>query len=280
MRVTTTFAILLAFPATALPQQGIVPWAERSTARPSILGKIDFQQRLNQQIPLDLFFRDDTGKQVQLGDYFGKRPVVLQLVYYQCPMLCTLALNGTLRAFRASSFTAGREFEAVTVSINPEETPALAGAKKAVYLGKYGRPAAANGWHFLTGQEPAIHALADAVGFQYAYDPASKQYAHTTGLLVLTPEGRVARYQYGVEYSARDLEFSIVDASHGKIGSPAEKFLLFCFHYDPAAGKYSTAVMNILRASSIAVFLALGTFIAVMVRRDQRKKPPLREVRA
>ncbi len=273
------FVLVLALAAPALPQQGIVPWAERTASQPSILKKVDFEQRLGAQVPLDLFFRDEAGRTVRLGDYFGRRPVVLQLVYYKCPMLCTLALNGLLRAFRATHFTAGREFEAVTVSINPQETPALAGAKKAVYLGKYGRPEAARGWHFLTGQEPAIHALADAIGFHYAYDPASGQYAHTTGFVVLTPAGRIARYQFGVEYSARDLQFSVMDASGGKIGTPVEKFLLYCFHYDPAASKYTATVMHILRATSIATFLALGTFIIVMVRRDRRNKLPLQEAR-
>jgi protein SCO1/2 len=266
---TLGFFLLL---AAALPAQEMVPWVKRTPPRPDILSKVGFEQRLNAQAPLDLPFRDEHGRQVRLGEYFGKKPVVLQLVYYKCPMLCTLALNGLLRTFRALPFTAGKEFTAVVVSINPEETPALAAAKKASYLEKYRRPGAEEGWHFLTGPQSSISALAEAVGFRYAYDPKSQQYAHTTGFLVLTPDGRIARYQYGVEYSAADLRLSLVEASNGKIGTPVDQVLLYCFHYDPAEGKYSAAIMNVLRLASAGVLMALVAFIALMIRRDRRRE--------
>jgi protein SCO1/2 len=192
---------------------------------------------------------------------------VLSLVYYECPMLCTLALNGQLRLYRGLDFTAGEQFEIVTVSINPREAPALAAAKKASYLDKYRRKGAERGWHFLTGPEQSIRALADAAGFHYEYDPASNQYAHATGLMVLTPEGRIAAYQYGVEYSPADLRQALIGASDGNIGTPVEQLLLYCFHYDPATGKYSMAILNMVRAGAIATFVALVTFVIVASRR-------------
>jgi protein SCO1/2 len=256
--------------------QGIVPWAQRNelpaSMQPPVLQKVSIDQQLNAQVPLSLVFRDETGKQVRLGDYFGHRPVVLQLVYYQCPMLCTLAMNGLLRAFRAMQFTAGSQFEAVMVSINPSETPALAAAKKRTYIAEYRRPGAEAGWHFLTGDEPSIKALADSVGFHYAYDPASKQYAHATGFMVLTPQGRVAAYQLGVEYSARDLRLSLVNASSGRIGTPVDRILLYCFHYDPSTGKYSAAVFNIVRAAAIFAVFGLAFGIVLMARRGRRRR--------
>ncbi len=249
--------------------QGIVPWVERTKPRPDLLKKVALEQRLNARVPLDLVFRDEHGRPVPLGTYFGKRPVVLSLAYYECPMLCTLALNGQLRAFRSLDFSVGREFEVVVVSINPRETPALAAAKKATYLSSYRRAGAADGWHFLTGTEPSIRALADAVGYRYEYDPESKQYAHPTGLIVITPEGRIAAYQYGVEYSARDLRLALVGASDERISSPVAEVLLYCFHYDPATGKYSLAILNLVRAGAAATILALLAFILIASRRHR-----------
>ena len=250
-----------------------VPWVERSKARPDLLKKVGFDQKLNAQVPLGLVFRDESGHSVQLASYFGRKPVVLSLVYYECPMLCTLALNGQLRLYRGLDFNVGDQFEVITVSINPRETPALAAAKKASYLSRYRRPGADLGWHFLTGAEPAISALTDAVGFHYEYDPVSRQYAHATGLMVLTPEGRIAAYQYGVEYSPADLRLAVIEASEGKVGTPVEQVLLYCFHYDPATGKYSVAIMKLVRASAIATFAALFTFIILASRRRRVRLP-------
>ncbi len=273
MKLTRAIAcVVLGSPLVSA--QGIVPWVERRTApqTPEVIRRVGFDQHLNDQIPLDLPFRDEHGRDVQLADYFGHKPVVLMLAYYECPMLCTLSLNGMLRVFRALPFTAGKEFEAVTVSINPRETPALAAAKQVSYLEKYRRPSAVNGWHFLTGTEPSIQALAQAIGFRYYYDTKSQQYAHPTGFVILTPEGRIARYQFGVEYSERDLKLGLVEASAGKIGTPVDQLLLLCFHYDPAEGKYSAAIMNVLRAGAAATILALLAFMAVMLRRDHKVK--------
>jgi protein SCO1/2 len=259
--------------AGAVRSQGIVPWVERKKPRPDLLKKVEFEQKLNAQVPLDLVFNDEHGRAVPLRTYFGTRPVVLSLAYYECPMLCTLALNGQLRAYRGLDFTIGREFEVVVVSINPRETSVLAAAKKATYLSSYRRAGADGGWHFLTGTDSSIHALADAVGFHYEYDPESKQYAHATGLMVVTPEGRIAAYQYGVEYSARDLRLALVGASDERIGSPVDKILLYCFHYDPATGKYSLVVLNFVRAGAVVTFLALMAFIVAASRR--RRAAPL-----
>lgn len=240
--------------------------------RPPILRDVGIDQKLDSPVPLGLAFRDETGRPVELREYFGRKPVVLSLVYYECPMLCTMVLNGVVRSLRALSFTAGREFEVITVSINPRETPALAAQKKAIYMEHYRRPEAAAGWHFLTGEESQIKLLADTVGFRYAYDPATQLYVHASGILVLTPAGRVARYFYGLEYSARDLRLGLVEASAGKIGSPVDQVLLFCYHYDPATGRYGAAVMKTVRAAGLATVAALGMFLFMMFRRDRRRR--------
>ncbi len=259
--------LVTALAAQAAPPGGLVPWVERVKPRPDLLKKVDIEQHLQTQVPPGLVFRDEHGHPVKLGSFFGKRPVTLALVYYECPMLCTLALNGQLRAFRMVKFDLGKDYDAIEVSINPRETPALANAKKALYLDKYRRPSAGDGWHFLTGDEANIKALADAVGFHYAYDPVSGQYAHATALMVLTPEGRIARYQFGVEYSPRDLQFSLIDASAGKIGSPVVQVLMYCFHYDPATGKYSLLVIRLVQAGAILTILLLVGFILYASRR-------------
>jgi len=271
MRKCAAVVLALAAAGTAFGQagQGIVPWVERTKPRPDLLKKVALEQRLNAQVPLDLVFRDEHGRPVPLGTYFGKRPVVVSLAYYECPMLCTLALNGQLRAFRSLDFSVGREFEVVVVSINPTETPALAAAKKATYLSSYRRAGAETGWHFLTGTEPSIRALADAVGYKYEYDPESKQFAHPTGLIVLTPRGRIAAYQYGVEYSARDLRLALLQASEERISSPVAEVLLYCFHYDPATGKYSLVIVNLVRAGAAVTILALLAFILIASRRHR-----------
>lgn len=268
MKHTFALALLAAAIASA---QGLVPWVERTKPRPDLLTKVQFEQKLNAQVPLGLVFRDESGRTLPLAAYFGNKPVVLSLVYYECPMLCTLALNGQLRLYRGLDFNIGDQFEVVTVSINPLETPTLAAAKKASYLDRYRRKGAEFGWHFLTGTETSIRALADAVGFHYEYDAASKQYAHATGLMVLTPQGRIAAYQYGVEYSPADLRLALIGASAETIGSPVERMLLYCFHYDPATGKYGMAVMNLVRAGAVATFIALFAFVLLASRRRTRR---------
>jgi protein SCO1 len=236
---------------------------------PDIFEKVGIDQKLDSQVPLDLEFVDDAGRVVRLRDYFGDKPVVLTLVYFECPMLCTLILNGTLRAMRALDFTAGEEFQVVTVSIDPEETPALAAAKRAQYLENYQRDGAAPGWQFLTGREDQIQALADAVGFRYAYDPISGEYAHAGGIMVLTPEGRVSRYFYGVEYSARDLRLGLVEASDNRIGTPVDQILLYCFQYNPLTGKYSFAIMSALRVGGVLTLLGIALLLIFMIRRER-----------
>ena len=248
--------------------------ARPEDARPPILRDIGFDQRLGEAVPLDVALRDEAGRAVRLGDYFGRRPVVLSLVYYECPMLCTLALNGLLSALKTLSFDVGKEFEVVTVSFEPRETPELAAAKKQAYLERYGRPGAAEGWHFLTGEEASIGRLTKAVGFRYAWDAPTRQYAHPTGVLVLTPEGRIARYLYGIEYAPKDLRFALVEASAGRIGSPIDQIILYCYQYDPATGRYGAAVMRIVRLAGAATVLALGTFLAAMWRRERASSRP------
>ena len=245
--------------------------AKAQNARPAPLRDVGIDQKLDEQLPLDLTFRDETGKPVQLRKYFGQKPVLLSLVYYDCPMLCTLVLNGLVRSLRAVPLDVGGQFQVVTVSFDPRETAALAAAKKETYVERYGRAQASQGWHFLTGDEASIQQLTRAVGFRYTYDEKSGQFAHATGIMVLTPTGRLARYFYGIEYSPRDLRLALVEASANKIGSVVDQLLLFCFHYDPKTGKYSLVVMNVLRIAGMGTLLALGSFMLVMFRRDRRK---------
>jgi protein SCO1/2 len=234
---------------------------------PKAIREVGYDQHLNELIPLDIPFLDETGQAVRLGDFFGRRPVVLALVYYDCPMLCTQVLNSLTSALGVLSLDAGKDFEIVTVSFDPREKPPLAAAKKATYLERYKRPGAADGWHFLTGEEASIKRLTSAVGFRYVWDDGLKQFAHPTGITVLTAEGRLSRYLFGVEYWPRDLRFALIDASAGKIGSPVQQVLLYCYHYDPETGRYGLAIMRAVRLAGLATVLALGAFIAVMVRR-------------
>ncbi len=243
-----------------------------ASTQPYQLTQVRIDQKLDSQVPLDLHFRDEAGKVVRLGDFFGQKPVVLSLVYYECPMLCTLVLNGMVTSFKVLSFDVGKEFEVVTVSFNPRETPQLAAAKKQSYLKRYSRANAEKGWHFLTGDQDQIAKLADAVGFRYAYDPKTEQYAHASAIMVLTPKGHVARYYYGIEYAPRDLRLGLIEASANKIGSPVDQVLLYCFHYDPMTGKYGLVVRNVLRLGGVATVLLLGGFIAVMLRRERHAR--------
>lgn len=247
---------------------------QNPNAMPALLKQVGIDQKLNAQIPLDLTFRDESGKTVRLGDYFGKRPVILALVYYQCPMLCTEVLNGMLRSFRNVSFDIGKQYQVVTVSINPKETPALAAQKKRVYVGLYGRPSAMKGWHFLTGDESEIQQLAQAVGFRYVYDKESAQYIHATGIMVLTPAGKVSRYFYGIQYPSRDVRLGLVEASSERIGNLTDAVLLLCCRYDPKTGKYGIVVQHTLRDAGIATVLLLGLLLAWLFRMERQQEEP------
>lgn len=239
--------------------------------RPPVLESVGIEQNLGRQIPLDLVFRDETGAPVRLGDLFAAKPTIVNLVYYRCPMLCTEVLNGLVASLETLKFDAGKEFSVVTVSIDPRETPELATEKKTVYLKRYGRAGAAQGWHFLTGDQTQIARLADAVGFRYAYDPELGQYAHAAGIFVATPDGRLARYFYGIDYAPRDLRLALVEASEGKIGNVADKIVLFCYQYDPTTGKYGATILGIMRLGGVVTVLALGAFMLLMWRRDARR---------
>lgn len=237
--------------------------------KPSILDQVGLDQRLNQQVPLDAAFVDEHGKAVQLKQYFGSKPVILIMVYYQCPMLCTQVLNGFTGAMNAIvRFNVGREFDVVTISIDPRDTAQDAAAAKKRYLARYRRPEAEQGWHFLTGQKDQIDAVAQAVGFRYAWDPDVKQYAHASGIMLLTPAGRVAQYYYGIEYVPRDIQLGLIEASKGKIGNVVDQVLLYCYHYDPRQGRYGAAIFNVLRLTALATVLVLGGFMLMMFRRD------------
>jgi protein SCO1/2 len=237
------------------------------------LADVSIEQRLDAPLPLEAQFREESGKPVPLGSFFGRKPVILAFVYYRCPMLCTYVVNGVLRALRTLSLTAGRDFELVTVSIDPTDTPAIAAAKKGEFLKAYRREGAEGGVHFLTGEESSIRKLAAAAGFRYEKDRETGDFSHAAGILVVTPEGRIARYLYGVEYSPADLRLSLVEASRGKIGSPVDKILLYCSHYDPVSGRYSLAILKIVRAAGAATALLLGAFLLVRLRKEVREVP-------
>lgn len=251
------------------PAPGSLEPGEPAKSKPGLLQKVGIDQRLNAQVPLDLPFKDDEGRDVRLGDYFGKRPVVLALVYYECPMLCTQVLNGAVSALGVVKFNAGREYDVVAVSINPRETPALAAQKKKVYVERYGRPQGAEGWHFLTGREENIKALAAAVGFRYAFDESIQQYAHGAAIEILTPHGVVSKYFYGIEFSPRDLQFGLMQASDERIGSIVDNAVMLCYHYDPATGKYGAGAMAAVRIGGVATILAFLLFLFVSLRRER-----------
>jgi protein SCO1/2 len=237
-----------------------------SNMRPPGLKNVGIEQHLDDQIPPDLTFRDETGKSVRLGDYFGKKPLILNLVYYQCPMLCGEVLSGLESALRVLKFDVGKEFDVLTVSFDPKETPEMATAKKAEMLKRYSRAGAAEGWHFLTGPQVSIDALTKAAGFDYEYDPKTGQFAHATAIMVLTPDGKIAQYYYGVEFAPKDLRLGLVQASQNKIGSVVDEVLLYCYHYNPDTGKYSAIISRILKIAAGATIFMLGTFLIVMFR--------------
>jgi protein SCO1/2 len=251
----------------ARPESGNV-----STGLPTALRDVGIEQKLDHQLPLDLTFHDEAGQSVKLGQYFGqKKPVVLAFVYYDCPMLCTQVMNGMLESFRVLPFTMGKDYDVVTISFDPRETPQLAASKKKVYVGylpsKLQSDANA-GWHFLTGDAENIKLITEAVGFKYHYDEATKQFAHASGIMVATPQGKLSRYFYGINYPARDLRLGLVESAENKIGGPAEALLLYCYHYDPATGKYGAAVMNIVRAGGVLTMIAIIGMFFIFRRRN------------
>jgi protein SCO1/2 len=246
-------------------------WAEDKSNLPPVLREVRFDQRLNEQVPLDVTFQDETGQSVKLREYFGSKPVILVLAYYRCPQLCTRVLNGLVRALMEISFDVGKEFNVLTVSFDPREKPDLAAAKKKTYLERYARTGAEQGWHFLTGEEASIKRLTEAVGFHYTYDAKHDVFAHASGIMVLTPAGKISRYFYDISYSPRDLRLGLVEASANQIASPTDQILLFCFHYDPMEGKYGPTILNFVRAGGVLTVLALGTFFGVMVRQERRR---------
>ena len=248
-----------------------------SSGLPAPLRDVRIEQKLNQQLPLGLTFRDESGRDVKLGDYFGRKPVVLAFVYYDCPMLCTQVLNGMVTSFRVLPFQIGKEFEVVTISFDPRETPALAQAKKQKYvdyLPEKMRAGAASGWHFLTGDQANIEKITEAAGFHYRYDETTKQFAHASGVMVTTPGGKLARYYYGIEYPARDLRLGLIESSANKIGSPVDQLLLYCYHYDPATGKYGAVVMNMVRIGGVLTMLGIAAMLLLLKARNTTAAEP------
>jgi len=241
--------------------------------RPELLKQVGLDQKLNQTIPLNLTFRDENGAPVQLAQFFGQKPVILTLVYYNCPMLCTQVLNGVESGLKELQMDIGKQFDVVTISIDPTESHVLAKVKQEMYVGMYGRPGAAQGWHFLSGDEPQIKQLADAVGFRYAYDPDTKQFAHVSAIMLLTPEGNISRYFYGIQYPSRDLRLGLVEASEGKIGTPVDQVLLFCYHYDPATGKYGLLISHVIQAGGALTVLILGVAMLILFRSEHYALP-------
>jgi protein SCO1 len=269
--INTAAVLLLAVPAFGQGMtKGII--SPPANMRPPGLEHVGFEQRLNQQIPPDLTFRDETGKTVRLGDYFGKRPLILNLVYFRCPMLCGEVLSGLTTSLKVLKFDVGKQFDVLTVSFDPRETPEMAAEKKAEYLKRYGRPGAENGWHFLTGDQPNIEALTNAAGFQYQFDPKTGQFAHATAIMVLTPGGKLAQYYYGVEYAPKDLRLGLVQASDNKIGGVVDQVLLYCYHYDPATGKYGAVVMRVLRLAGVFTIVVLGGMLLVLLRAGPKRQ--------
>jgi len=241
---------------------------------------VGFNQKIGAALPLDVKFRDEQGKTVRLGDYFGDKPVILTPVYYRCPMLCGLELKGLLRCLRAMKLTAGEDFRIVTFSIDPREKPPLAAKKRKHYLTQYGRDAAEQGWHFLTGDEEAIKTLCDAIGFRAKFNEETGQYAHAAGIVVCTPEGRVARHFFGVEVLPRDLRLGVVEASRNEIGTVTDQVLLFCYLYDPTRGKYGLAILNLIRAGGLLTVIVLSGGICWMLRSEQRRNQGSQDLRA
>jgi protein SCO1/2 len=262
LRMTGLGGLLLVVCATAFA----------ADTRPPMLRDVAIEQRLGQPLPLDAIFADELGRPVRLGQYFGRRPVILVLAYYNCPMLCTQVFNGLVSSLRVLNFDAGKEFEVVAVSFDPRDRPPDAAAKKKAYVDEYGRPGAALGWHFLTGGTGSIDRVTTAAGFHYKYDESTGQFAHSTAIYVATPEGKLSRYFYGIEYAPRDLRLGLVEASNNRIGSAVDQILLYCYHYDPKLARYSAAIMSLVRFGGAAAVIILTTFLTVMWRRDKYRQ--------
>jgi protein SCO1/2 len=256
------------FPAQDASAQDFL--SQNPSGRPEVLRDVGLDQKLNAQVPLDLTFRDEHGASVTIGQLLQGKPAILNLVYYQCPMLCTEVLNATLYSVKEIPLEIGKDFNIITVSIDPNEKPILAEAKQIMYSGLYGRPGAVRGWHFLTGDEAQIQRLAAAVGFRFAYDKVSKQFAHASGIMVLTPDGKISRYFYGISYRPRDVRLGLVEASEGKVGTLTDTILLYCYHYDPSTGKYGVVITNIVHAAGVLTVIALALMVFVFLRREKR----------
>ena len=272
---TSAIAMSIVLMSAVVSAQGNAPGVRPDPALPSqqtppALSAVSFEQRLNEQLPLDLEFKDESGRSVKLGEYFGRKPVVLTFVYYECPMLCTQVLNGLESSLRVINESIGQEFDVVTVSFDPKETPVLAAGKKKAYLERYKRPSAEKGWHFLTGDQASIAALTQAAGFNYSWDEASHQFAHASGIVVTTPTGKVSRYFFGIDYSPRDVKFALIESSNERIGTLAERLLLYCYHYDPAKGNYGFMAMRAVRVGGAVTLAALVGFVFVSIRRERR----------
>jgi len=277
--ITSALALMCALPTMAqVSQPGEKAVGPENDRPPALLDKVGIAQRLDAQLPLSLSFVDDAGKTVQLGQYFGKHPAILALVYYQCPMLCSEELNGLTSALRMVKLTPGRDFDVVVVSIDPTEGPELAATKKRGYVKRYGQPETADGWHFLTGKQPEIDALAKTVGFGYVKIPGPdgklNQYAHASSIQIVTPQGKLAQYYMGVEYSPKDLRLGLVEASSNKIGSPVDNILTYCYHYDPQTNTHSLIVARVVQLGGAVTLLGLGGFMLVMFRKDAQHQQP------
>ena len=269
IRISLLAAVVLVA-AGAQAQLYSEPKAAVPMGKPESILKVGIDQHLNQQLPLDLKFRDENGGEATLGQYFGSKPIILTMVYYTCPMLCGEVQSGLVSALGILRFDAGREFDVISVSINPSETPADAMAKKKQFLSRYHRAGAEHGWHFLTGDKANIDALAKAVGYRYSYDAKSGQYSHGTAIVVVTPEGKLAQYFYGIEYAPKDLRLALVEASRNKIGNVVDTVMLYCFHYDPASGRYSAQILNVVRLAGLLTVFCMGGFLLVAFRRETR----------
>jgi protein SCO1/2 len=267
-----------AFAQPMMPAGG--PEGPNPLAPNDVLNTVGVDQKLDAQVSPDLTFKDEAGKTVRLGDYFGKKPLVLSLVYYECPGLCTMTLNGVARSLKPIEFNAGKEFDILTISFDPRETPELAAAKKSTYLKEYlsspivkhDAASAQAGWHFLTGDDANIKQLCETVGFRYRYDEKTKQFAHGSAIMVLTPQGRVSRYFYGLEYSSKDIRLGLIEASDNKIGTVTDAVVLLCYMYDPASGKYSLAILSVMRIGAVLTVLSIGGFVGLMLFRERRTK--------
>jgi protein SCO1/2 len=271
LTASTGLALLLAGGvASASPNGSVVP----SSEMPGVLKAVGYDQRIGEKVPLDVPWRDEHGRAVKLGDYLGKKPAVLVLAYYRCPMLCDLVLQGVETGLKPLSLDPGRDFDVIVAGIDPAETPALAAKKKQEILERYARPGTENGWHFLTGPQDSITRLAQAVGFRYVYDPERKQFAHAAGMVILTPEGQVSRYLLGVEFPARDIRLGLVESGNGKLGTVVDQVLLYCFHYDPLVGRYSAVTLNILRLAAAVTVVALALLVVILRRRETAEAGP------